>query len=201
MVDAPQGMLQFVVQKSNNSSELMWSTRVLTVDVANHILYLSQRRNVSHIEHHVMVAIKEVKWWPHYSWFFHSNAYILGDSELTFCVKGSTLHSDTASPFSYILHPRTRRITAQEHSALERSAAAMVRGFPVNNITPSSKVHCSDVWMLRCMTREDMEPLLVAFQSAVMNPGSVKGTVHVAPPICGEEPVGESAETARLNAR
>jgi hypothetical protein len=62
-------MQQIVVQKANRMGEETWSTRVLTIDAASHVLYLSQRGNIACL-HHCMINNKQVNWWPYYSWYF-----------------------------------------------------------------------------------------------------------------------------------
>lgn len=185
-------MQQFVVQKVNRMGEESWTTRVLTIDTNHHVLYLSQRGNVNNIVHHCMVNIKEVNWWPHYSGFWHSTAFFLGDSPLTFCIEGSTLNAGATSPLSRLFHPRTRRITAEEQASLQMSYTTMEQGHMFTAATTPGEVFCADEWMLRCMSRDDIEPLLAALRGAVTDPCRVKGTIHAPSSTSeGEEPTRE----------
>lgn len=174
-------MQQFVVEKVNRMGEEVWTPRVLTIDATNHILYLSQSGNVDRLEHHCMVQIKQVRWWPHYSGFFHSTAYFLGDSPLTFCIEGSTLLHGQTSALSRVFHPRMRKMTHEEQTALEASYALLDRDQVPMPTTQAGQVYRSDEWMLRCMTREDIDPLLAALRGAVIDPSCVRGTIRVAP--------------------
>lgn len=176
-------MQQFVVLKANRMGEETWTTRVLTVDTANHILYLSQRGNVESIDHHCMVQIKNVKWWPHYSGLWHSAAYFLGDAPLSFCIKGSTFSNGVTSSLSRVFHLRTRPITVAERAAVKRSYAAMAQDCSLDKMVTPGKVYYNEEWLLRCMTREDIDPLLAALRSAAMDPSCVKGAIQARQPM------------------
>ncbi|KPI88069.1 hypothetical protein ABL78_2845 [Leptomonas seymouri] len=193
-------MQQFVVQKASRAAEETWSTRVLTIDASNHILYLSQRRNADNMEHHCMVKVKDVKWWPHYNFLRHGVSYFFRRPALTFCIEGSTLKSGSTSLLSRAFHPLTRRVTANERASVERSYAAIERSVTFDGNTIPDKVYCRDVWMLRCMTEGDVGPLLTALRGAVMDPGCVKGIIYAAPQEHAEEPRRAPPEPLGMNA-
>lgn len=172
-------MQQFVVDKVSRMGEDSWTPRVLTIDPVHHLLYLSQRDNASLIEHHCMVKIKAVNWWPHYSGLFHSTAYFLSGAPLTFCVEGSTLNHGSTSAMKRLFHPRTRRITPAEQAALEGSYALLGREAASVSLTLPGQVYCREDWVLRCMTRDEMEPLLAALRSAVVDPTCIRGSIRL----------------------
>lgn len=181
-------MQQFIVRKASCLCEQSWSTRVLTIDTANHVLYLSQHGDVDRLDHHCMVRINKVEWWPHYSWFFHSTSYGLKDAPCTFCVEGATVHRGSSSPVSRLFRLRKRCMTAEERENCAVSGEQLSTNSISSKGSESQKtslmketeVHCEDQWMLRCMTRADIAPIMAALRAAAPESGCVKGEPRVA---------------------
>lgn len=173
-------MQQFVVKKANRLGEESWSTRVLTIDPVHHVLYLSQHGDVNQLDHHCMVRITKVRWWPYYSWFLHSTAYGICDAPCTFCVEGATIqHGEASSIVSTLFHLNKRRMTEAEFESYTSSVEQLAkdRGVAGEVEMPRGQrpsVARADTWMLRCMTREDIVPLQAAFRNGVADLTSVK---------------------------
>ncbi|KAG5471465.1 hypothetical protein LSCM1_01554 [Leishmania martiniquensis] len=169
-------MQQFVVKKSSRIGEEVWTTRVLTVDAENHVLYLSKRNDASQTDHHCMVKIKEVEAFPAYSSVFHSVTYLPAETWRTMCIRGSTITRGDSSPITRMLQIGTRKMTPTEHSAFKVSMQKLSgeqEPLEDENLAAAAVVS-NDEWTLRGMTTRDFKTLFKALRAAVTDPTCVK---------------------------
>ncbi|KPI88068.1 hypothetical protein ABL78_2844 [Leptomonas seymouri] len=190
---------QFVIEKQGRFEEERWYTRVITLDVANHRLYLSKANNAEELLYRCMVGIDVVQLWPTFDKASVSESFDSDEAKRTVRIKGLVgVKPSTSGLFTRLLDPKTsafRRLFGGKGGRNAARELAVMQAETAKHGDPQLKPaagdwceHASDsadisnfgqytheVWLIRAMTIEDLQLLARALRRAVPDKHHVSG--------------------------
>lgn len=183
---AAPALRQFIVQKQGHYMEGVWHTRVLSVDATRHRLYLSKTGKAEKVDHRCMSRLDVVELVPPSARTRTEDTYASALNERSLCVKG-LVGIKSRSLFKEWFgssHARQQKeeadaLAAQQaasqgastpSSAVLRAPETALDGVvPITSLSPVADYSsfAPEVWMLRCLTRDDLLALADALRAAL----------------------------------
>ncbi|KAK7201504.1 hypothetical protein NESM_000214200 [Novymonas esmeraldas] len=189
---SPQ-LQQFIVEKQGRYEDVLWHTRVLTVDASRGRLYLSKVHKADTVDHRCMTRIDVVKLWPTFNSRRVGEAYQSDAAQRTLCIKGlvgikskSLFHKWFPSSEARRQEEAAAAAAAQE---AETRASTTVQspsgkdGLPSKDtpmplvLSNAREYHYfeAELWMVRCMTHSDLRDMADALHVAAPEPSAMTG--------------------------
>lgn len=179
----PPTLQQFVIEKQGRIDQSLWHTRVLTIDTAHGRLYLSKAHKAEKLGHRCMNRIDSVELWPTFNSDSIPEHFGSELARRTVCLRG-LVGIQTQSFFMRLFRGSAARrneaalVTANmaETGASASRAQPHHMGSDGHRENIEASVLCPvssyvsfevEIWLIRCMTLQDLHEMADAFRATI----------------------------------